>query len=320
MRTRKIRKIWKILLILLLLFIVTPYLVPLPKAAVPAGKPFDNSRFEIFDGFSLHYRVWTPKKIRGKILLVHGLAGSTFSFRYNFGPLVNAGYLVVAADLPGFGYSDRRRGFNHAQENRAKLLWQLLDRMDAQYPNPLKWTLVGHSMGAGAVTAMALADKERPDLLVYVDGAVLPNGRERANLLGLPPLSRWFEVVGRYGLLSEKQIRGFLESAYGRPVSGEELSGYLEPLKLPGTESAFVDMINTTTQLEADRLRDTDIPAFGIWGAGDTWVPVDQAYKLKGLIPGFELKIIQNAGHCPMETHPEEFNQILLDRLLSPKE
>ena len=72
-----------VLLGVLVLFIVTPYLFPIsvPQQG-PVPLPFGNSAIEVVKGTSFHYRTYQPKNsaVKGKLLLVHGLAGSTFSF------------------------------------------------------------------------------------------------------------------------------------------------------------------------------------------------------------------------------------------------
>jgi len=47
----------------------------------PEERPFPESRFTTISGLSIHYRVWQPDgEPVGKILLLHGLGGSTYSF------------------------------------------------------------------------------------------------------------------------------------------------------------------------------------------------------------------------------------------------
>jgi 2-hydroxy-6-oxonona-2,4-dienedioate hydrolase len=308
-------KILKVLLLIIAAVSLLPYLIPLPKPDGAQIKIYENSRYASIDGTSLHFRVWEPSRPIGKILMVHGLAGSTFSFRNNVQPLVDAGYRVVAVDLPGFGYSSRARKIDHSQENRAKLLWGLLDQLDAEHADNGKWHLLGHSMGAGTITAMTLSRETRVASMTYVDGAVLPGNSRNAAAFIYPPARRWFQVIGRYVLLDDKRIRQFLGSAYGRSVSDDELIGYLAPLKRPGTEGTFVDMLMTSTDLELDQIRKILVPVTGIWGEKDTWVPVSSAYELENLISGFQLHLVADAWHCPMETKPDEFNEILLGAL-----
>ncbi len=315
-------KILRILKIALIVFTVVfaflsiiPYLVYLPHAKVINEKPFENSSFAIIDNIRIHYRVWLPSEVKTnqktdkKILLVHGMAGSTFSFRNNVEALVKSGYKVVAVDLPGFGYSDRSGGINHSQKNRADLLWRLLGEIDGGSIKG-KWTLLGHSMGAGAITEMAFMKEENVESLIYVDGAVLTGGGNSNFALKYPPVQRWAEVIGRYFLLNEKTINNLLISAYARPVTSAEVEGYLTPLKIAGTEGAFIDMTLTSDTIDIEKLRGISVPVIGIWGEKDTWVPKSDGEELKKIIPNFELHIIKGAGHCPMETHAAEFNEL----------
>ena len=34
-----------------------------------------------------------------------------------------------------------------------------------------------------------------------------------------------------------------------------------------------------------------------VWGTDDSWIPVDRAHRLVGMIPGAELRLIEDAGH-----------------------
>ena len=34
-----------------------------------------------------------------------------------------------------------------------------------------------------------------------------------------------------------------------------------------------------------------------VWGTDDSWIPVDRAHRLAGMIPGAELRLIEDAGH-----------------------
>ena len=164
-----------ILVVLLLAAFVLPYLVPLSAPADTAeGLPFVNSAFFEAGGTPIHYRLAVPEGPAplGKLLLVHGLAGSTFSFEALTPLLVQAGVVVVSVDLPGFGYSSRDLDYDHSQRNRAHTLWQLLSQVDQGFAPDLAaqpWHLAGHSMGGGTAYAMALQQPDRARSLVLMD-------------------------------------------------------------------------------------------------------------------------------------------------------
>jgi 2-hydroxy-6-oxonona-2,4-dienedioate hydrolase len=308
---------------LLLILSAVPYLIPITTATSERVAPYPESVFTQIDGILLHYRFWNTGNAdyKGKVLLVHGLGGSTFSWRNNVDALTRAGYAVLAVDLPGFGYSDRKRGMDHSQENRSLVLWQMLDEVDKNLAAGMKddlWNLVGHSMGGGTVTAMALKNPARTRSVVLVDGAVLTGGSSLGILLDYPPVGRWIEGLGRNLLLKREKIASFLASAYGSTPSDAEVDGYLKPLLLAGTEGSFVDMMRTSTSIQDNALqvlKDLAVPVAAIWGGKDTWVPLAEAYKLKAILPAMSLDVIPDAHHCAMETHSDMFNQYLIEAL-----
>jgi pimeloyl-ACP methyl ester carboxylesterase len=322
MKNRRWIKALAIVLCICFAVSIAPYCIPVTTAKNIASAPFSESAFLETQGVSLHYRVWQPAEgaCQGKVLLVHGLGGSTFCWRENIDALVTAGYLVLAVDLPGFGYSDRSRGQDHSQANRSLLLWSLLDSTDSAMQGDMKsgkWNLVGHSMGGGTVAQMALSNPERTQCVVFVDGAVLTDGRSLGVLLEYPPVQRWIEVLARNVFFSRDQFAKFLSSAYGRTPSEAEIDGYLDPLLLDGTEGTLIDLTRSATTMEADALKPLSVPVYGIWGEEDSWVPLEEANRLQATLPSMQLMIVPGAGHCPMETHSASFNQFLLQALAS---
>lgn len=319
--TRKRLKIlWRTLAVMLVLFAAVPYLVPLSAHRAAAGPlPFENSAFEEVNGFSFHYRAYRPDDglIRGKLLLVHGLAGSTFSFEAAAPRLSEQGYFVVSADLPGFGYSDRDPSYDHSQARRAADLWGLLSLIDQSLPGDIAaqpWHLAGHSMGGGTVAAMAMQDPSRARSLILVDAALFetPN---RAGLLAIPPLGRWMTLALEHFLISESRISSLLESAYGREPSPEEVEGYLSPLRLPGTARSLFNFVMTSKNEDPAGLKGLPVPVIAIWGSRDTWVPPEDLDRLSAIRPDITARVIGGAAHCPMETHPDEFTAIVLEWL-----
>jgi pimeloyl-ACP methyl ester carboxylesterase len=287
-------------------------------ALVAAFQPFPESHFDTVDGVALHYRYWNvpPTELKGGVLLVHGFGASTFSWRRNIDTLVAGGYRVVAVDLPGYGYSSRERGLDHTQRTRAELLWQLLDEIDMTSGPPcrsISWVLVGHSMGGGTVSAMALQQPERTAGLVLVDAAIYltPSSASRW-LVHIRPIRALFEAYGRRTLLSRKSVAGLLRSAYQREPDTADVIGYLTPLQLPGTAEAIVDgLANGTDRVPLD-MTGIARPTLIIWGDSDRWVALASGKRLESEIPDSELHVIRRGGHVPMETQPQEFNGLLL--------
>ncbi len=328
MKTEKVKRfLFYLIFTLVIVFLIAsilPYFFTLSdERQLKKVSPFENGAFMDIDGVRLHYQFERmesddgPEAI-GNVLLIHGLGGSTFSWRYTLPDLSAQGFQVVAVDLPGFGYSDRKVGLDHSQKERSRLLWLLLDALETEYPELIdkQWNLVGHSMGGGTVVAMSLEQSQRTQKAVLVAGAVFQdNPRSGVNLLRYPPLARGISLVLERFFLTESRMEPVLASAYGRPVSQAELDGYVEPLKNPGTARFFIDLLQTAGNDPIEAVAETDIQLSGIWGGNDTWVPLSQGERIAEVVPDFRLDIIPEAAHCPMETHPEEFSELLIEMI-----
>lgn len=315
---RKLKVFFKRFLLFLLAFFVllsvVPYLIPLqPLQGNSRDLAYENSFFVNLDNIELHYRYWGDSSGAGKnILLIHGLGGSTFTWRYTAPFLQTNGYQVIAVDLPGFGLSDRQAGFDHSAASRAKLLWLLLDQLDTSH----KWDLVGHSMGGATVAAMALQDQDRVKSVTFAAGAL---SYFEPSLLSFfyqyPPLSRWVRVLGPRFFFNKERIEGLLSSAYGRLPTETEVEGYLQPLMLENTDAVMADLFLTAPVPLLEHVGDLTVPVLCLWGEEDAWVPLGRGEELQALIAGAELIVIPGEGHCPMETAPDYFNNTLLEFL-----
>ncbi len=282
--------------------------------------PFSDSLFWKRGNLRLHYQVWFPHEMyRGKVLLVHGFGSSTFSWRYAKEFLPRAGYLVVAVDLPGFGYSSRIRGFDHSQQNRGRLLWEFLDALNAELGLPLcekPWHLVGHSMGGQIVFFMGMDHPEKTGSIVLVDTPFRTSSPRFFRLLSSCSLAKGFLATFlRRSFLKPSRVRRFLASAYGRKPTQEEVEGYFMPLKIKGTAQVLFDLSKAPPTSLSQFQGKTHPPLFIIWGSKDLLVPVKQARKLTAAFPKALLYFIEGAAHCPMETHPDEFYPLLIHLL-----
>lgn len=309
----------KVLLFLLIFLQVLPFLFPSRNNERITDPPFYNSVFYQVDDIRLHARVWESFSNKGNVLLIHGLGGSTYSWVETAQRLQKEGYNVVAVDLPGLGYSDRPTDFAHTQENRAELLWQFLDMAEDDYPGIKqngKWSLVGHSMGGGTAAAMAVADQGRTEMLVLIAGVLFENGNPwYAKILYYPPAAKWLEVFLDQVVFRENQIREILLSADADGVTDEQVQGYLDPLKIKYTGISLARMLRTSKSLEEEAYESLYIPVYGIWGEEDPWVLEVETDRIKALIPQSKFFFIENAGHLPMETHPNQFQRDLLQIL-----
>ncbi len=318
------RKILLIIVAVLFFIALLPYLIPLSKASDnPPETPYADSQFTQIDSVLLHYRLQKPEGQQplGRILLVHGLGGSTYSFNLTVPVLVDAGYEVLSVDLPGFGYSSRSTDFDHSQLSRAALLWKLIDQIEEKDAAEIaeqeaglasRWFLGGHSMGGGTVTGMAYLNPARTQSVILFDGALLETNQGSSGLLQIPPINRYVQVILERFVLTGKNFANILASAYGTTPSTDAVRAYAEPLQLPGTARSALGFLRTSGNLPVEKLSEIDVSFYGIWGREDTWVPFTQTDELARHLQNFTFTGIEGAYHCPMETHSDEFNEILL--------
>jgi pimeloyl-ACP methyl ester carboxylesterase len=315
---------------LLLLFIAAMPVICSPAAAIPIPKislkPFNNSRITTVDSIMIHYRIWITKikPVKGKVLFIHGFTGSTFSFRKNYDSLVKAGYNILSVDLPAFGYSDRGTWINHSQSSRAIVIWKLIDRIDQG--DTIKWNIIGHSMGGGTAEAVALMRPRQIKSLTLIDAMFFKKNSGVMSTAFSPSrmrqLKKFYVDYAAHYLLTFDRMSKLLKSGYKKMPDTNDVSGYMMPLRIPGTAEAIVSTFSNCREivpLNSDSLKNTAVLV--VWGTKDSWIPPRSANLIKTYIPQMELHKIKGAGHMPMETHPKEFNGILvnfLDRVNKP--
>lgn len=104
-----------------------------------------------------------------------------------------------------------------------------------------------------------------------------------------------------------------LGSAYGREPTHEEIEGYLNPIKQPGTSIAAAEIVNAI-QSKVD-LSKIKVPSKVIKGEKDSWVNSLDVDKVKDGLEFSSNCVIRGAGHIPQETHYEEFNYVVISFL-----
>jgi pimeloyl-ACP methyl ester carboxylesterase len=269
--------------------------------------PFDNSRFETIAGVRVHVREWVPAKSSSNacpVLLVHGFAGSTFSYRYLAPHLAEQGHRVIAIDLPAYGYSDRKPFPATAGE----ALWPYLNQQSTQ-----RWCLIGHSMGTRIIGEMAMLQSSRVQSMVYIDGSPIPskNEMERRKKYSSPTIRRVMANFAERFYLKESRIREMLSKAYGRKPNDQEVAGYYTPLKMPGTALAIMNGYSAKWPPNPTPEVLNTLPSLIVWGEKDAWIKPDVGNKLATTLPTARKEMIANSGHCPMETHASETNSAI---------
>lgn len=242
------------------------------------------------------------------VLLVHGLGQAGLTDWLTVIPSLEENYHVIALDLPGFGRSDAPPG-KYSPTNYASVLHEIKQRFASEAIQ-----VVGHSMGGAVALRYSQLYPQHIKRVILVDAAGI--------------LSRTAFVKHSTGaLIANQQLPEILDGA--KSVAGGYLGSLLEKLgRLPDPSSTLGDYpylwgkllanrTNTNAALAlvnedfTDSVLDNSLPFAIIWGSDDDVAPLRTGKLLNGQLQNSTLEVIQGAGHVPMKSHVETFNEIL---------
>ena len=235
------------------------------------------------------------------VVLVHGIAGSTLLWQANLSA-IGAGHKVFAVDLPGHGRSAKPGG-RYDIDRFTRSLLGFLDACGLE-----KVALAGHSLGGHVCLKLALERPERIAKLVLIDSGGL--GPE-IDVGFLKPL-----LAGVTREATETMLRGLF--ANPAMVNRSMVEAAFEALSSPGAWEAVRSAVESAVpggiQIEslAERLPELRIPVLIAWGGKDGVIPPARGKEAHASIPGAELWVAENAGHCPQIEAAQDFNDRLL--------
>lgn len=301
------------LVVMFLLLSLLPYLFSLKNQALTTQVlPYTNSHYEIQGDYFVHYQMYVPEKIEHKLFLLHGFSGSTFSYHNVVDSLVNNNCLVVAADLPPFGYSVKNRHLNYSDTVNINLFKKIIGKADSVYSNNSKWIICGHSMGVMYASKFVSRYPECFAKQIFIDGYYSnTNGGGLTKISAYPPFMRLADVALEKYYLNEEKFSELLKSAYGREPEKYEVKGYMQPFAFKESGAAILKWTAASKNIKINEDLIRSKPTLVIWGKNDTWLPYkEEDFKLN-LFKDVSFKMIDDAGHVPMETHAEEVNKFL---------
>jgi pimeloyl-ACP methyl ester carboxylesterase len=272
------------------------------------------------------------------LLLIHSLLVTGWDFRRFGDPLAAAGRRVITPDLFGCGNSDRPAAQDtsgYGFEWHAELLARMLDRLEVPVIDVL-----GHGYGGSIAIHLARRlthprGQHRVKLrrliviapyLFPIEAPIalpgpMPNLRRAWNWVGFAPLV--FRTAFR-----RSDLRRYLQRSLAAPELHEreglcdEVDIYWDRLCRTGGLEAVQAMLGQLDAL-AERTRDgvrerlhdaarsLSCASMVVWGDRDAIVPPSVAERTAKLIPGAELRMIEDCGHAPQRERPEALRQVL---------
>jgi pimeloyl-ACP methyl ester carboxylesterase len=266
-------------------------------------------------GHRIVYRIGggDPSSRRPVLLLVHGMAGSSATWREVM-PMLARHYTVVAPDLPGHGESDKPRQ-DYSLGAQANALRDLLTAIGID-----RATIVGQSLGGGVAMQLAYQHPRYCERLVLVSSGGL--GQEVSwmlRALTFPGVDYLMPVlfpsfVRHAGNSISRRLRGFGLRA---PGLEEEWRGYVS-LSDPETRQAFLRTLRAVVNVAGQTVSAHDrlylssrLPTLIVWGERDRIIPVAHAHDAHQAMPASQLVVFEESGHFPHAEEPERFVEVL---------
>ena len=308
------------------------------------GSPhWGESKYWSYKDLRVHFRV-TGEESNPPIVLIHGFGASSDHWRNNAEIFASEGFRVFGIDLIGFGKSEQRlqTKIKHLENQFcAHQLASFFDEIVDIQKNG-KVILIGNSLGAlTAITTLS----NRPELIKTIIAAPLPepvfvnpikfsfpNWLLKVKSFLIKIVFHLFPLKTLVNLISRTKLITFaLQSAYFRSILNDT------PLKRIVTVPA--QRVNASKALRAmcigmsnrpnsakgpsiiEKIQNLSNrpPILLIWGKQDKLIPIFLAKKLIKLHPWLKLTVVNEAGHCPHDELPKDFNQIVMKWLKNLK-
>ena len=291
----------------------------MPAGAISATGQGMEECWMDFDGARMRYlRAGSGPAL----VLVHGLLGYSFSWRYTMPALAHYA-TVYAPDMLGAGFSDRPRGLDHSMRGTARRVLRFVENLGLE-----SFDLLGTSRGGPVAMAAAAecvrAGRSGPRLrrlvLVCPVNPYSSHGKWMAPFFGTRLGAALFRVGAERLPFLFPYWHGRLYGDRSKIPPGA-LEGYKAPLAIPGLFEHGLSIVRTWTsdlrELEGLLPELASVPTLLIWGSKDPAVYASSMAALARHFANVQTVVFPGAGHLPYEECPEEFNQGLIEFLKS---
>ena len=271
----------------------------------------DRSHFVTVDGTRVHYQDFGEHSAE-PIILLHGYTASVYVWRLVAPRLAEAGYRVIAVDLPGFGYSEKPAWFDYTIASQARVISRLMDTLGIG-----RATVVGSSYGGAIAATLALDYPARVEKLVLA-GAVINDDVTRHPLLRLASIPGIGEVITPFLIESRPfhryRMRRTVSPANYGLVTEDRVENIRRPLAAADGHRA---VLATSRHWDAQRIeRDAHLvnqPTLLVWGEDDHVIPIENANKLYDSILHSRLVVLKDCGHLPQEERSDLFADLVAE-------
>ncbi|MGK0413849.1 MAG: pimeloyl-ACP methyl ester carboxylesterase [Polaribacter sp.] len=312
-KNRNIKYYFYTVLVILLLLISSVFYADISVDDLKKEYANEHSKFIEIDGMQVHYRD------EGKgfpIVLVHGTASSLHTWN-DWTKQLTKNYRVIRMDLPAFGITGPNKNSDYSIKAYTDFLYQFLEKIKVD-----KFHLAGNSLGGNIAWNYTAEHPEKIEKLILIDASGLPTNKEQPAIFKMaktPVLSSLFLYV-----TPKFFIKKNMKEVYGddHKITDSLITRYHKMALRVGNRQAFIDRAKIDfklgTKSNLEKLKSIQTPTLLVWGAKDTWIPLDNGKRMDEALPNSKLVVLENSGHVPMEENPEESLAILNDFIRIP--
>lgn len=239
-----------------------------------------RSHWTRVQGCRIHYYTLGPEA-GPPVVLIHGLGARAEDWA-NLAPyLAKDGFRVYLPDLPGYGESERPENFSYSVSDEANVVVGFLDAIGLKQVD-----LGGWSMGGWIVQIVAARHPERVQRLLLFDSAGIDQKPDWNTALFTPSTPAEIDQLDALLMPHPPVVPGFVASDILR-ISRR--NGWV-------VQRALASML-TGRDATDNLLPQLKMPVLIVWGALDRITPLEQAQKIRALVPQSQLAVIDGCGH-----------------------
>ena len=275
------------------------------------GTPRYEDAFVEVEGARVHY---LHTGSGSPMLLVHGLVGSSFNWRWNIDALAQERN-VYAIDLVNAGKSQRISRLDAGLEATADRVAAAMDALGLERAD-----IAGHSHGGAVAIMLAARHPERVRSLILFApvNPFCPLAGRMIRLYSSVP----GRLLARCAPFVPQRLQWMaIGRMYGDPKRlGEDcIREYMSDLRVRGTIDHILEIVRVwfadLTKLLEVLPRIADVPTLLVWGSNDRAVSVVSGERLRQELRRSELHVVPGAGHVVFEEMPDETNRIWVEWL-----
>jgi len=233
------------------------------------------------------------------VILIHGIP--TWSYLWHkLIPVLSKQNRVLAPDLAGFGYSDKRDNFDRAIDKQAELIDAWMNESGIENAH-----IVAHDIGGGVALRLATLFPNRVKKLCVMNGVSYDSWAIEAMIqLGHPSAYKIASASTTVATLRQMLKQGFAETPEDEILDGIFAPYTTEVGKLSLIRNATALNTNLTTEI-THLLPQIEAETLILWGVDDKFQLLKYGERLADDIPNARLIKIEKARHFVMIDQPE---------------